>query len=113
MPALRRRATGRGPRNWRRRAAAKKGRAVRRKAMYQSQVFTETFKANATSSGITSDGQIQVPMPAQSIGGKLMVKITDVPQVQQYSALYNFYKILKVQAIVIPKWSNADPNVAG
>lgn len=43
----------------------RKGRNIRRKAMYQSQLFTETFKVNTfaqppTTPGVMSDGSIRI-----------------------------------------------------
>lgn len=93
------------------------GRNIRRRAMYQSQVFTETFKVNTfaqppTTPGVLSDGVIRIQPGTQFTAGKFQVKMIDIPQVQNYANLYQFYKILKVQAIIIPKFSNADPNSA-
>lgn len=92
-------------------------RLVRRRAMYQSQLFTETFKVNTqaqppTVPGVLTDGVIRIQPGTQFTPGKFMVKMSDIPQVQNYANLYQFYKILKVQAIIIPKFSNADPNSA-
>lgn len=108
---------GRRLRGRRYRRRARLGRNIRRKAMYQSQVFTETFKANTfatppTAPGIMSDGVIRIQPGTQFTAGKFQVKMIDIPQVQNYANLYQFYKILKVQAIVIPKFTNADPNSA-
>lgn len=100
----------------RRRRGMRVGRNIRRKAMYQSQVFTETFKANTvalpspTVPGVLADGSIRIQPGTQFTAGKFQVKMTDVPQIQNYANLYQFYKILKVQAIIIPKFSNSDPN---
>lgn len=104
-------------RRQRARRAQMRGRNIRRRAMYQSQVFTETFKANTqatppTNPGIGTDGVIKVAGGTQFTPGKFMVKFTDIPQFQNQSNLYQFYKILKVQYILIPKFSNADPNSA-
>jgi len=99
------------------RRAYRARRRIYRKAMYQSQLFTETFKVNTqaqppTVPGVLADGTIRIQAGTQFTAGKFMVKMTDVPQIQNYANLYQFYKILKVQAIVIPKFSNADPNSA-
>lgn len=94
-------------------------RAVRiaRMPRYQSQFFTETFKCNTTgasptSTGVNTNGEILVPMPAQTLGGKFAFKMTDLPQYNSYADLYQQYKVTKVQAIIIPKWSANDPNQA-
>lgn len=100
------------------RRAGRKGRNIRARAMYQSQLFTETFKCNTvaipgpTNPGVGADGVISIPAGSQFTLGKFMVRMTDVPQIQNYANLYQFYKILKVQYILIPKFSNADPNSA-
>lgn len=65
---------------------------IRRRAMYQSQVFTETFKVNTqatppTVPGVLSDGVIRIQAGTQFTPGKFMVKITDIPQVQNYANL--------------------------
>lgn len=93
-------------------------RRVMRKAMYQSQLFTETFKVNTvalpgpTVPGVMADGSIRIQPATQFTVGKFQFRMTDIPQIQNYANLYNLYKVLKIQAIVIPKFSNADPNSA-
>lgn len=98
-------------RNRRRRA-----RGIRQKSMYQSQLFTETFKCNTqalppTNIGVGADGVIKVAGGTQFTPGKFMVKITDIPQIQNYANLQQFYKILKVTQIIVPKFNVSDPNV--
>lgn len=101
-----------------RRRAARRRQGIRRRAMYQSQVFTETFKCNQqalpgpSNPGVGADGVISVAAGTQLTLGKFMVRMTDVPQIQNYANLYQFYKILKATYIIIPKFSNADPNTA-
>lgn len=100
------------------RRALRRGRVIRRKAMYQSQLFTETFKVNTvalpgpTVPGVLTDGSIRIQAGTQFTVGKFQFRMSDIPQIQNYANLYNLYKVLKIQAIIIPKFSNADPNSA-
>lgn len=95
------------------RRVAKLGAKIRRRmGTYQSQVFTETYKANATSYGVDASGVIGLTGPAQGVAGKFLVSMKDIPQYQQYQNLYNMFKITKVTAIIIPKWNSGDPNTA-
>lgn len=86
--------------------------------MYQSQLFTETFKVNTvalpgpTVPGVMADGSIRILPGTQFTVGKFQFRMSDIPQVQNYANLYNLYKILKIQAIIVPKFTNADPNSA-
>lgn len=91
-----------------RRAARK----VFRKAVSQSQVFTETCKAVGT--GLTSDGRIQIIGGTSFTAGKFSFSLNnlDSTTLSAYSALYQMYKILKVTAIIIPKWNSVDQNTA-
>lgn len=78
----------------RRKRRAMKARRIRRRQMsYQSQVFTETFKANTvalpgpTNSGIMADGSIRIQPGTQFTVGKFQFRMSDIPQVQNYANL--------------------------
>jgi len=93
MPRMTRRASRRPLR--RRRAVRRRyGYRIRQRAMYQSQVFTETFKCNTvaipgpTCPGVLTDGVIRIQAGTQWTLGKFMVKMSDVPQIQNYANLY-------------------------
>lgn len=62
--------------------------------------------------GVMADGSIRIQPGTQFTVGKFQFRMSDIPQVQNYANLYNLYKVLKIQAIIIPKFSNADPNSA-
>lgn len=86
---------------------------VRRKALNQSQVFTETFIPPAlTMPGVDADGYITLTNPALQQLGKFQVNIGAIPQIAQYSQLYTQYKILKAQVILMPSWGAEDFNMA-
>lgn len=63
-------------------------RKVIRRAQYQSQVFTETFKANTvalpgpTIPGVMADGSIRIQPGTQFTVGKFQFRMSDIPQVQ-------------------------------
>lgn len=100
------------------RKMARRARGVRQRSMYQSQLFTETFKVNTIAApspsvpGVMADGSIRIQPGTQFTVGKFQFRMSDIPQVQNYANLYNLYKVLKIQAIIIPKFTNADPNSA-
>lgn len=60
----------------------------RRNISYSSQLFSETFKCNTisapspTNTGVLSDGTIRIQPGTQFTAGKFMVRMTDVPQIQ-------------------------------
>lgn len=66
--------------------------------------FVETYK---------SDGVITLS-PGGSVGVAFKVRITDIPQVNQYAALYKQYRINWAKVMLIPKIDTAgvDPNAA-
>ena len=73
--------------------------APRRRMLYNPQpVFTETFKSTTIQSGL---------------GFSLVCSMANVPQISQYSNLYQKYRILKAQWILLPSYSGGtDENVA-
>lgn len=87
-------------------------RKVYRKALNQSQVFTETVKFG--SPGLQPDGTLQVAGGTNFTAGKLQFQMNylDFTTLNAYSALQQMQKILKVTAIIVPKWTSMDPNVA-
>lgn len=86
-------------------------RKVMRKAINQSQVFTETVKFG--SPGLQPDGTLRVSYPDQFTAGKFQFQMNylDFTTLNAQSALQQMYKILKVTAIVVPKWNSQDSNV--
>lgn len=95
-----------------RRVAKMASKLRRRLYSYQSQVFTETYKANSTSIGVDASGVIGIVGGNQGIAGKFFVSMKDIPQYQQYQSLYNMFKITRVVAIIVPKWNSGDMNTA-
>lgn len=80
--------------------------AIRRPVNYNPQpVFTETFvKMNGNTPFALNPNQ----------GGLLTVSMDEVPQLNQYTALYTKYRILRCQYIFIPLWNTeaSDANAA-
>lgn len=105
----------------RRRKVARRGRARRmiskvlRKAVNQSQVFTETVKAQSNPSyGISANGTIDIQSGTQFTPGKFSVQMNmlDANTFAAYRNLYQSYKILKASVIIVPKFTETDPNMA-
>lgn len=71
-------------------------------------VFTETFRIAG------ADPLAPYYRMASNTGGVLAVKISDMPQIGQYSALYQKYKILKATFICLPQFvtESSDINAA-
>lgn len=94
------------PRGRPRKSALVRGIGIgRRRAMYNPQpVFTETVLANLSGHDyicLANDGAI------------LTVSMDQIPQLAQYSSLYQKYKILKATFICLPKFTNQeDQNAA-
>lgn len=83
-------------------------RRITRSLMFNpSPIFTESY---ALLNETTGNPYVMNPMS----GGVLAVKIDQVPQLAQYSNLYQKYRILKAVFICIPAWSteSSDPQVA-
>jgi len=84
-------------------------RRVARARMFNPQpVFTETFRIPG------NDPLAPAYRLASNTGGVMSVKISDMPQIGQYSALYQKYKILKAVFICLPQFvtNSADINAA-
>lgn len=81
------------PRGRRFRRGMRRVRKVIRRAQYQSQLFTETFKVNTNSlpsptcPGVLSDGSIRIQPGTQFTTGKFQLRISDIPQIQNYANL--------------------------
>lgn len=78
----------------------------RRALMFNPQpVFTESYAL--------PNGEVQYAMNPMT-GGVLTANMFHVPQLAQYSNLYQKYRILKAKFICIPTWSteSSDPQVA-
>jgi len=85
-------------------------RANRARGMFNPQpVFTETFRIPG------NDPLAPAYRLASNTGGVMSVKISDMPQLAQYSALYQKYKILKAVFICLPQFNteSSDINAAG
>jgi len=83
--------------------------AVRRPIRYNPQpVFTETFKIPG------ADPLAPEYRLNSNTGGVLAVRISQMPQLAQYSALYTKYRILKAQFICLPQFlsTSSDINAA-
>jgi len=81
-------------------------RATGRRMMFNPQpVFTESYAL--------MNGEVLYAMNPGS-GGVLAVNMSQIPQLAQYSNLYQKYRILKAKFICIPTWSteSSDPQVA-
>jgi hypothetical protein len=59
-------------------------------------VFTETYKLSTLNGGSM----------AGNAGGLLTTRISDLPQVAQYSTLYQKYRILKAKFICLANWNS-------
>ena len=82
----------------------------RRRGMFNPQpVFTETFKIPGNDP-LAPNYQLN-----SNTGGVLSVKISNMPQVNQYSTLYQKYRILKAKFICLPQFvsESSDVNAAG
>lgn len=87
--------------------AGRKGRYIRRTVGMgnPSPTFVETFRgANAAGVG---------PIPVNQ-GGVFAVRVSDIPQVAQYNALYKQYRINWIKVILVPDFNSeaADHNTA-
>lgn len=90
-------------------------RKVWRKALNQSQVFTETVKAQSNPAyGISTNGTIDIQSGTQFTPGKFSAQMNmlDYTTLSSYRALYQSYKILGVTVIIVPKFTETDPNMA-
>jgi len=88
---------------------ARVNRRVNRARMFNPQpVFTETFR-------IFTDDPLAPPYRlASNSGGVMSVRISDMPQIAQYNALYQKYRILKAKFICLPQFvtESSDVNAA-
>lgn len=87
MPFARRRPRRVGRKLRRRLARAPGYRRVVRKAMYNSQVFSETIKATNNSFGVDVSGVIQIAGGSQGTAGKFLFQMQQLPQFTSYQAL--------------------------
>lgn len=83
-PGLRRKRRGNRPRNWR-----------RARIMNPQPIFTETYTG---------------PTIAPNTGGVFKFNIGDLPQISQYNNLYQKYRILRAQVILVPQYAQQDQN---
>jgi len=88
---------------------ARRNPRVTRSLMFNPRpIFTETFR-------IFTDDPLAPPYRLDSnAGGVLSVKISDMPQIAQYEALYQKYRILKAKFICLPQFvsTSSDINAA-
>lgn len=84
-------------------------RRVGRRVFNPAPVFTETFRIAG------NDPLAPAYQLSSNTGGVMSVRISDMPQVGQYSALYQKYRILKAKFICLPQFvsESADVNAAG
>jgi len=107
MPYIRRRRVRKSNRPLRR-AGANRRRATRALMFNPRPIFTETFR-------IPGADPLQPAYRMQSnTGGILVARISDMPQLAQYSALYQKYRILKATFICLPQFvsESSDLNAA-
>lgn len=104
MPVRRRSAPRRAPRRrFRIRGGNRSGRRMQRLAgLRTTQIFSE----------MTSLGDVTIPVGTTGAGFNWNFKMTDLPQVAQYSALYQQYKLKSVQLILVPRITQADGTAA-
>lgn len=84
--------------NFRRKPKARMVRRGRKLRANPQPIFTETYKLPATW--------------APNSGNILTFNVKDVPQLAQYSNLYQKYRILKASVTLLPQYTNQDENVA-
>lgn len=94
MPVRRTRTTRRTRRTRRYTRRARPSRALRTNPR---PVFTETYLG---------------PQLAPNSGGVFKFNISSLPQISQYNNLYQKYRILKAQVILVPQYDGADQNAA-
>lgn len=58
--------------------------------------FVETFQIS------------QTPTATANVGGTFACRITDIPQIAQYSNLYNMYKVNWIKVILTPRYNSVD-----
>lgn len=78
--------------------------AMRRKVLNPKPTFVETFKS----------GDPITLFPGQGVGKAFKVRITDIPQINNYYNLYTQYRINWFKVMLIPKLNtgNSEPNMA-
>lgn len=69
-------------------------------------------RTTQTFSEMTSLGDVTIPIGTVGAGFNWNFKMTDLPQVSQYSALYQQYKLKSVQLILVPRITQADGTLA-
>jgi len=81
---------------YRRRRVGAMGGIVRRRRLYNpTPTFTETYKSGLVTA---------------NTGGQFTARISDIPQIADYLALYNQYRINWIKVMLIPDFGSADPN---
>jgi len=109
MPAFKRRFR-------KRRTGRKTGRRARtnlrvsRSLMFNPRpIFTETFKIYNPEDPLAPPYRL-----SSNTGGVLRVRISDMPQIAQYEALYQKYRIIKAKFILLPQFvsTSSDVNAA-
>lgn len=83
--------------NIRRKKVSRRGRFRIRKALNPQPIFTETFTG---------------PVLTPNSGGVFKFNIGNVPQISQYNNLYQKYRILRAQVILVPQYAQQDQNSA-
>lgn len=78
-----------------RRRPKKMGYRIMRRVVNPSPTFTETYYA----------GLIQT-----NVGGQFNARISDIPQIADYTNLYNQYRINWMKIMVLPDFVGSDPN---
>lgn len=81
---------------------ARRGKVLRRSLMAPSRTFTEIFPVQLDQGGQVSTNS----------GGVFRVRFQDIPQAAQYSQLYKQFCIKKLHVMLLPRYSNVDPNNA-
>lgn len=80
-----------------------RARALRRRIVpYKTQVFSE----------MTGLGTVAVPIGTGGQGFNWVFKMNDLPQSGNYQALYQQYKLLKVQVVLVPRITSSDGTIA-
>lgn len=84
----------------------KKRAYIRKRLGKPNPTFVETYRLRSGQDDFSLYGDFQIPAGA-GVGRVFKVRISDIPQFQEYSSLYRQYRINWVKVIVVPDFNTA------
>lgn len=96
------------PRGYGRKVGGRRYGAVRRRGMRSSGLRLGKQMYNPLPTFVETFQIRNAPTVSANAGGTFACRITDIPQIAQYSNLYNMYKVNWIKVILTPRYNSVD-----